>query len=241
MKYLLNLSYDGSKFYGFQRQVRWSSVQGNLESAISQILNRKITISGASRTDRGVHANDQYAHFKYGEIKDLSKFLNSLNKLIDKSIYVKNIYKVRDDFSARHGAKMKEYVYKINTGIYNPIEKDYVYQYNKYINLSLMRKAAKMISGEHNFKSFTSDNEKNSYVRKVNSIKITKKDNYVYISLKARGFLRYMVRNIVGLLLEINDNKRTLKDINLIFKAEDRSANGKTAEACGLYLNKIIY
>lgn len=241
MKYLLNLSYDGSKFYGWQKQNRWETVQGNIETHLSQILNRKVIILGASRTDRGVHAINQYATFKYGEIKDINKLLNSLNKMIDKSIYIKSIYKVKDDFSVRNHAKMKEYIYKINTGIYNPIEKDYIYQYNKYINVKLLDKAIKKIRGEHNFKSFTSDNERKSYIRKVNAIKIIKDGNYIYISLKAKGFLRYMVRNIVGLLLDINDNKKTIKDIDNIFKSEDRSANGRKAEANGLYLNKIIY
>lgn len=241
MKYLLNLTYDGSKFYGWQKQKRWETVQGNVEVALSKILNRKIIILGSSRTDRGVHAYDQYATFKYGEIKDLNKLAYSLNKLISDSIYIKSIYKVSDDFSARYSPKMKEYVYKINTGMYNPLEKDHVYQYNKYINIKLLKKASKKLQGEHDFKSFTSDNEKTNYVRKLNSIRIVKKDNYVFIYLKARGFLRYMVRNIVGLLLDINENIITIDEINKIFDAKNRSAAGRKAEACGLYLNKIKY
>lgn len=241
MKYLLNLTYDGSKFYGWQKQKRWETVQGNIEASLSQILNRKIIVMGASRTDRGVHANDQYATFKYGEIKDLNKFAYSVNKLTSESIYIKSIYRVPDDFSARYDAKMKEYVYKINVGMYNPLEKDYVFQYNKYINVRLLKRAAKKISGKHDFKSFTSDNEKTNYVRKINSIKVIKKGDYVYIYLQAKGFLRYMVRNIVGLLLDINENEITVEEINKIFEAKDRSAAGRKAEACGLYLNKIKY
>lgn len=241
MKYLINLSYDGSKFYGFQKQNRWVTVQGEIEKTLSQIFNKKIQTIGASRTDKGVHAYNQYVHFICPEIDDTKKFLNSLNKMIDKSIYIKNIYKVGNDFSSRHDVKKKEYVYKINPFNYNPMEKDYVLQYNKNINIHLLRRAARKLVGRHNFKSFTSDHDKDDYTREIKSIKIIWSGDYIYIFVKAKSFLRYMIRNIVGLLLEINEGKKTIKDIDRIFASEDRCENGKCADGCGLYLNKIWY
>lgn len=240
MKYLLNLSYDGSVFYGFQSQKDKNTVCNELASALSKIFNEKIKVTGASRTDKGVHAYNQYAHFEAKEM-NLNKLKHSINSLINDSIYVKKITKVNDNFSARYDVKSKEYLYKINTGEYNPIEKDYVLQYNKKINKSLLKKACKLISGTHNFKSFTSDNTKENYVRTIDYIKIKKEKNYVYIYIKAKGFLRYMIRIIVGLLLEINEGKKKISDINNIFKSEDRRVNGLTISAVGLYLNKIRY
>lgn len=241
MKYLVELTYDGSKFYGFQKQNNKVTVQGNIESALSKILNENIKTTGASRTDRGVHAYSQFISFETSKSLDKDKLLNSLNKLIDESIHIKNIKVVKDDFSPRYNVLMKEYVYKINVGKYNPIEKDYVYQYNKKINISLLKKAIKKIKGKHNFKSFTSDTEKENYERDIKNIIVIKNNNYVYIFIQSKSFLRYMIRNIIGLLLEINEGKKTIDDIDYIFKSEDRKVLGKCAPACGLYLNKIKY
>ncbi len=241
MKYLVELTYDGSKFYGFQKQNNKETVQGNVESVLSKILNENIKTIGASRTDRGVHAYSQFISFETSKDIDRNKLLNSLNKLINESIYIKNITIVNDDFSPRYNVLMKEYVYKINVGEYNPIEKDYVYQYSKKINISLLKKAVKKLKGKHNFKSFTSDTEKDNYEREIKDIKVIKENNYVYIFIQAKSFLRYMIRNIVGLLLDINEGKKSINDINFIFKSEDRKVLGKCAPACGLYLNKIKY
>ncbi len=241
MKYLVELTYDGSKFYGFQKQNNKETVQGNIESVLSKILNENIKTTGASRTDRGVHAYSQFISFETSKDIDRNKLLNSLNKLINESIYIKNITIVNDDFSPRYNVLMKEYVYKINVGEYNPIEKDYVYQYSKKINISLLKKAVKKLKGKHNFKSFTSDTEKDNYEREIKDIKVIKENNYVYIFIQAKSFLRYMIRNIVGLLLDINEGKKSINDINFIFKSEDRKVLGKCAPACRLYLNKIKY
>lgn len=241
MKYLIELSYDGSKSYGFQKQNNKETVQGEVESVLSKILDEKIKTTGASRTDRGVHAYSQFITFETSKIKDKDKFIYSLNQLLDGSIYVKSIKEVSDNFSPRYDVIMKEYIYKINVGEYNPIEKDYIYQYNKNINISLMKKAIKKIKGKHNFKSFTSDTEKDDYIKDIKSIKIIKDDNYVYIYVKAKSFLRYMIRNIVGLLIDINENKKRVDDIDYIFKSEDRRSCGRCIDACGLYLNKIYY
>ena len=241
MKYLIELSYDGSKFYGFQKQKAKETVQGDIESVLSKILNEKIKTTGASRTDRGVHAYSQYITFETDKIKDKNKFMNSINQLISDYIYIKSINVVKDEFSPRYDVVMKEYVYKINVGIYNPIEKDYVYQYNKNININLIKKAIKKIKGKHNFKSFTSDTEKDDYIKDIKDIKIVKEANYIYIYIKAKSFLRYMIRNIVGLLIDINEGKKAIEDIDKIFERENRSSCGRCIDACGLYLNRIYY
>ena len=238
MKYLINLSYDGSKFYGYQIQVKKLTVEGELEKALSKIFNEKINTIASSRTDRGVHALDQYTHFESDKPINPKKLAHSLNTMINPSIYIKWIKRVSDDFHSRYNVINKEYVYKINMGKYNPIEKDYVLQYNKLINKTILDEFITLISGTHNFKSFTSDKESYSYVRTITvDYKISKK--ILYLRFFSPGFLRYMIRNIVGLLLDLNEGKKSLEDIENIFKSKDRTSLGRCAPPEGLYLDKI--
>ena len=241
MKYLVNISYNGNSFYGFQRQKVGSGVQNNIEEVLSKILNKKINIVAASRTDRYVHAYNQYFHFEIDKEFDVAQLKYKLNKIINKNIYIKNITQVSECFNARYDVKQKTYLYKINVGDYNPIEKDYVLQYNKSINITLLKKAASKIKGKHDFKSFTSDNTKENYIRDIKSIKIIKDKNYVYVRISASGFLRYMVRNIVGLFLDINERKINIDEIEKIFDSKDRSKLNKPADARALYLEEIKY
>lgn len=240
MRYLINMSYDGSKYYGYQIQKNKFTVEGEIERVLSKILNTKINSVGSSRTDRGVHGINQYCHFDIDKKLDLKKFTHAMNGLIDKSIYIKKISLVNDDFHARYSVYKKEYFYKINLGEYNPIEKDYVYQYNKSISKDLLDKFCSIMSGKHNFRSFTSDKDNTNYERDVLiSYKIDKK--ILYLKFESSGFLRYMIRNIVGLLLDINDNKKSFDDINYIFESRDRCSCGRRANPEGLYLNKIEF
>ncbi len=239
MRYLVNLSYDGSKFYGYQVQKGKTTVEGEIEKVLSKIFNQKINTIGASRTDREVHAINQYCHFDADKM-DLKRLTHSLNSMIDKSIYIKKILKVDDKFHARFSVIKKEYIYKINMGEYNPIEKDYVLQYNKKIDKKLLDEFIFKMSGIHNFKSFTSDKDKDNYQRDL-TLTYKIQNNILYLTFKSSGFLRYMIRNIVGLLLDINDNKKSLSDIDKIFKSENRCSCGKCASGCGLYLKDIYY
>lgn len=240
MRYLVNLSYDGSKFYGYQIQKNKETVEGEIERVLSKILNTKINTIASSRTDRGVHSKNQYCHFDYDKKLDVNKLCHSINSLINKSIYVKKIVKVNDDFHARYSVYKKEYIYKINIGEYNPIEKDYVFQYNKSIDKKLLQEFCDIMSGKHNFRSFTSDKDRTDYERDVKiSYKINNK--ILYLKFESSGFLRYMIRNIVGLLIEINDGKKSINDIDKIFKSLDRCSLGRVANSEGLYLNKIEF
>jgi tRNA pseudouridine38-40 synthase len=125
-------------------------------------------------------------------------------------------------------------------GEYNPIEKDYILQYNKEINESTLDSFVSLISGTHNFRSFTSDKDKDSYERDV-TIDYKIENNILILRFYSTGFLRYMIRNIVGLLLEINDGKKTTDDIKYIFDSKSRCSLGVPAQGCALYLNKVIY
>ena len=146
------------------------------------------------------------------------------------------------DFHARYNVKEKEYKYIINVGEYNPLERNYVYQYNYELNVNNMKKAIKYFEGEHDFRSFVTDNkEKENCVRKINYTNIELKDNKIIITFRGNGFLRYQVRNMVGLLIKIGENKISPDSVEKIIKSKDRTKASKTAPSEGLYLTKVIY
>ena len=246
MRYLITFSYDGSKFKGYQKQPRLKTVQGEIEKALKKInSNKDVSISASGRTDALVHAYNQKAHFDLNVNIPLDKLKRSLNGLIGDYIYIKKIEKVSDDFHARFNVRAKEYIYVINMGEYNPIEKDYVYQYNKKLDLVEIERAMKYLEGTHDFKSFSKANEeKDDFVRTIvqtNLIRNLKDVNKVTLSFVGTGFLRYQVRNMVGLLIEIGEGKKTSEDVIDILKACDRRKAGITAPAEGLYLKDVFY
>lgn len=246
MRYLITFAYDGSKYKGYQKQPRVKTIQGELERALKEINNDKqVDVSASGRTDAKVHAYNQKAHFDLDIKITCDKLKQALNSLIPGDIYVKSVIEVKDDFHARFNVKAKEYIYKINMGEYNPLEKDYVYQYNKRLDLVEMERALKYLEGEHDFKSFSkTDDEKEDYVRTIiqtNIIREIKDVNHFTISFLGTGFLRYQVRNMVGLLIEIGEGKRKSEDILEILEAKDRRKAGITAPGEGLYLKDVFY
>lgn len=246
MRYLITFAYDGSKYKGYQKQPRVKTIQGELERALKEINNDKqVDVSASGRTDAKVHAYNQKAHFDLDIKITCDKLKQALNSLIPGDIYVKSVVEVKDDFHARFNVKAKEYIYKINMGEYNPLEKDYVYQYNKRLDLVEMERALKYLEGEHDFKSFSkADDEKEDYVRTIiqtNIIREIKEVNHFTISFLGTGFLRYQVRNMVGLLIEIGEGKRKSEDILEILEAKDRRKAGITAPGEGLYLKDVFY
>ena len=245
MRYFMTFSYDGSKFSGYQKQPRKTTVQGEIEKALKEISKEDISISASGRTDAGVHALNQKAHFDLKMDITPDKLRSALNSKIPNTIYIKDIEVVSEVFHARYNVKAKEYIYKINMGEYDPIEKDYVLQYNKKLDVVAIERALKYIEGTHDFKSFTkADDEHEDYVRTIvqtNLIRDLKSVNYITISILGTGFMRYMVRNIVGTLLEIGEGKLKSEDIIEIMEAKDRRKAGITAKPEGLYLKNVFY
>lgn len=246
MRFFITFSYDGSKYKGYQKQTRVKTVQGELERVLKTINNNeKVSVSASGRTDAGVHALNQRAHFDLDITITADKLKGALNSMLPPDIYVKNVEEVSDDFHARFNVKAKEYVYKINMGEYNPIEKDYIYQYNKRLDIVEIERALKYLEGTHNFKSFTkADDEKEDYVRTIVQTNLTrdlKNLNIVTISFLGTGFLRYMVRNMVGYLIEIGEGKHSSEEIIDVLNACDRTKAGITANPEGLYLKDVFY
>lgn len=241
-RYFIKFSYDGSKFNGYQKQKNKKTIQNELESILTKInSNKKVSVIASGRTDKGVHAFNQTAHFDLDKTISNNLLKDKLNKMIDKNICIKEVKKLNNKFHARFDCIKKEYLYKINIDEYNPIEKDYIYQYNKDINIKLLKEASLKLIGKHDFSGFAKDNKNKDNIRKIYKIKINKKDNIITITFIGNGFLRYMIRNIIGTLLDINENKKTKEDIDLILKTKDRTKAGITVLPNGLYLKNVFY
>ena len=246
MRYFMTFSYDGSDFKGYQKQSRARTVQGELEKVLTKVNGeRSVSIVASGRTDAGVHAMNQKAHFDLDKKIDCEKFLHSINSILPEDIYVKNLEEVSDNFHARFNAIGKEYIYQINMGEYNPLERKYVYQHNKKLDVVEMQRAMKYLEGTHNFRAFTKvDEEKDDYVRtlsQTNVIRDLKDVSKITLVFIGTGFMRYMVRNMVGTLIEIGEGKRRSEEIIDILASEDRRRAGKTALPQGLFLKNVFY
>ena len=242
MRYLMTFSYDGTLFYGYQKQKNKRTVQDEIENVLSKINNKKISISASGRTDAGVHAINQKAHFDSPNEYNLDRLKHSMNKMLPDDIYIKDIKLVDDDFHARFNVTRKKYVYKINVGEYNPLDRNYIYQYNWNLNVKKMSEAIKYFKGTHNFKSVTKTlKEEKDYNRTIYGIDLSVDNGIISIAFVGSGFMRYMVRNMVGLLIAVGEEKIEPSDIKEILEKEDRVFAKKTAPSEGLYLYDVYY
>ena len=238
--------YDGSDFKGYQKQPRCRTVQGELEKVLKKINgDKEVSVTASGRTDAGVHAISQKAHFDLKEEMEPADVMKSMNSMLPDDIYIKNIEHVSDNFHARFNAIGKEYIYQINMGEYNPLERKYVYQYNKKLDVVEMQRAMKYLEGTHSFKGFVcADDVRDDYVRtlsQTNIIRDLKDVSKITLVFIGDGFMRYMVRNMVGTLIEIGEGKRRSEEIIDIISSEDRTRAGKTAAARGLFLRNVFY
>lgn len=242
MRYLIKFSYDGSNFFGYQKQKNRRTIQGELERVLCIIAKKNVFVSASGRTDALVHAYEQCAHFDLENIIEPNCLKKGMNSLLPDDIYIKEVSFVHKNFHARFDVVKKEYCYKINMGEFNPIERNYIYQLNHSLNLDKINESLKFFKGEHNFKSFTkSTNEIDNYVRIIYDILIDVSNDIVTITFIGNGFLRYMVRNIVGTLIFIGEGKIEPNCVKTILEYEDRKKAYKTAPANGLYLKKVYY
>ena len=243
MRVLGVVSYKGTRFQGWQKQPTVTTVQGEIEKALSQVLNSEVTIFGSGRTDAGVHAIGQTFTFDMSKDLDLDKLCFSINRMIDKDIKILSFKKVDDDFHARFSAKSKTYLYKIRLGVKDPFENEYQYIYPFEFDFDLFSKALKQFEGKHCFKDFTSKEEdEDGYVREIYKIVSEKQDNDITVEFTGNGFMRYQIRNMVGAALAVASKNEDLNFIPNHLKEE------KVREICqykappqGLYLVKVEY
>ncbi len=246
MRYLIKFSYDGSSYCGFQTQPNLKTIQEELEKALKKINDNKIVkVQASGRTDKGVHALGQTAHFDMDITITEHKLKRALNSNLPDDIHVIEAKEKEPHFHARYMTKSKKYQYILNLGEYNPIEKDYVYQYNYTLDIKSMRKAIKYLKGTHDFRAFVTENvDKENCIRTITHVAIEKDksdDEKIIITFEGNGFLRYQVRNMVGILLKVGQKKISPEKVDEILKSCDRSKNGVTAPSEGLYLVEVKY
>lgn len=241
MRYFIEFAYDGTNYFGYQRQPNQISVQETLEKALSTILKRKVSITGAGRTDTGVHARQMFAHFDDDESIN-SQFTYKLNAFLPKDISVSSIFQVPDSAHARFDAIKRTYKYYI-TLTRTPFFFQYSYPiYHKKLDVELMQKCADFLLQVEDFKSFSKLHSDNKTTRcKLDFAQFEEKENQLIFTISANRFLRNMVRAIVGTLLEVGKNKINDEQFRQIVLDKDRGKAGTSAPANALFLEKIEY
>ncbi|MGI9485287.1 MAG: tRNA pseudouridine(38-40) synthase TruA [Geminicoccaceae bacterium] len=243
-RFKLTLEYDGRSFQGWQRQKNASSVQETLETAIHAFSGETVTVQGAGRTDAGVHAKGQVAHFDLKKIMSLESLQNAINHhLRPHPVAVLRATEMADDFHARFSATGRRYLYRIiNRRAPLVLEAGRAWHLPAMIEAEAMHEAAQRLIGKHDFTSFRSSAcQSKSPIKTLDRIIVQRAGDEIRITVAARSFLHHQVRNIVGTLKMIGDNKWPVDKIENILEAKSRAAAGPTAPAAGLYLTAVDY
>ena len=244
-RYHITIEYVGTNFSGFQIQRKGKTIQKLIQSVISKILNEKIIIVASGRTDSGVHATGQSAHFDVSKkINNINKFIQSLNYFLNKKLVsVKEIKKKNINFHARYSAKERIYKYLILNRLAPPsIDLNRVLHIRKKLDVDIMKKGANKLLGNHDFSTFRASNcYSTSSIRTLKKITITKIDETVIIKFRSKSFLRNQVRSMVGCLILLGQKKWSLKKFENVFKSKKRKLCAPPANSQGLYLDTVIY
>ena len=243
MRYLITFSYDGTNFNGYQKQGELRTIQNEMEKALTFINGgRKTVITSSGRTDKGVHALCQKAHVDINVKITPYKLMRAMNSNLKEDIHVIKTEIVDNEFHARYMVKEKEYKYYLNMGEYNPVMRNYCYQYCKKLDIDKMKKAIKYFLGTHSFKSFTPAKDiRNNYIRTINYVDISVNNDIVCFTFRGNGFIKYQIRNMVGYLIRVGEGKKKAEDIPTILEKEDRRMASITAHSEGLYLTDVKY
>ncbi len=244
--YKLLIAYDGTAYCGWQIQPNGLSIQQVIQNVIQQVTQQKATVIGSGRTDSGVHALGQVAHFRTEKELDLYRFHGSLNALLPPDIRVLEVTEATPHFHAQFDAIGKTYRYHLLTrAIRDPMRRLYSYHVKERLNFDAIQEAAQLFLGTHDFTSFSNEAHKGAAavdaVRTLNKLAILPSDDTVCLEFHADGFLYKMVRNIVGTLLEIGEEKRPSSDVERLLAAKDRRQAGRTAPPHALFLVRVDY
>ncbi|MDO9558952.1 MAG: tRNA pseudouridine(38-40) synthase TruA [Syntrophales bacterium] len=238
------LEYDGTAYHGWQRQTNGLSIQQVLEEKIAVMTGEAVKVIGSGRTDAGVHALGQVAHFKTASTIPDIRFLNGINSLLPRDIAVKALREVDPSFHARYDAKSKVYLYQVVNGSVRPVLlRQYAWFVPGPLDPEKIREAAVYFMGTHDFSSFCSTHsDAPDHIRTITDIRIEAGSHgLIKIEMEADGFLRHMVRGIVGTLIEVGRGKRFVSDMQAIIHEKDRRHGGMTAPPHGLFLKEVIY
>jgi tRNA pseudouridine38-40 synthase len=243
--YKMLIAYDGTLYGGWQAQINTTSIQTLIQNALSIILRKKTMVIASGRTDAGVHALGQVAHFTYSEELHLPKILPSLNALLPSDIRILALDLASSSFHARFSAVSKLYYYYLHLDpVLDPFQRLYTHRPPHSVDLDLLKDGARYFIGTHDFTSFANTRSvlsKNGNVRTIHRLDILEQDKGVCLAFEGNGFLYKMVRNIVGTLLDVCRGKILLSDVTRIFEAQDRRAAGIAAPPQGLFLMEVRY
>ena len=244
-RYQILIEYVGTLYVGWQIQKNGNSIQKTIQLALSKILGKKIILYGSGRTDAGVHAVEQSAHFDIkNKIQNIDRTIKSLNFFLNnKMISIIKIKKKNINFHARHSAKKRIYLYVIlNRKSLSTINKDREWHIRKKLDINLIKKGAKKLIGTHDFSTFRASNcGAKSPIRTIDKILVNKSKNQIKLKFKSKSFLKNQVRSMVGCLKYLGEKKWDLRKFKDVINNKNRKEVAPPAPACGLYLEKIIY
>lgn len=236
------VSYKGNNYHGWQKQIGDNSIEEEIEKVLSKVLDEPINIYASGRTDAKVHAYGQVFHFDTNKEPDLSKLTYSINMMLNDDIKIISLEKVDDNFHARYSAKAKIYEYKILLGSKDPFNYDTHYLCPYPIDIDLLKESLKKFIGVHDFRNLSSKEEdEDDFVREIYSIDIDHSNDEINIIFKGNGFMRYMIRYMVGVALAISYHKEDISYIDSLLDTKERKITSYKAPAEGLYLVKVEY
>ena len=240
----LLIEYDGTNYQGWQVQPQGPTIQGMIEEKLALLTGEIIHLIGSGRTDAGVHAFGQVAHFKTKSQMEVHSIQRALNSLLPPDIVIQRAEEVEEDFHARKQSKSKVYEYRIlNRNIRSPFHRGYAWHISQELDFEEMKKTTQRLVGEHDFSSFRSvGSPTRTAIRKVIRAEWKRgRDGIILFEIEANGFLKQMVRAIVGTLVEVGQGKISSEEFQRILDSKDRKRAGPTAPAHGLVLKEVKY
>jgi tRNA pseudouridine38-40 synthase len=240
----ITIEYDGTCYHGWQRQKTDRTIQEEVEKAVFTITGQQVSLTGSGRTDAGVHAYGQVANFKCETNLGPQDLFRGLNSLTADDIVIRGCEEVEASFHARYNVKSKTYIYKIlNRPDPAAIGRQYAWHIRKELNLEDMRTASATLIGSQDFKAFEGAGSPRAHTTRsvFKASLVEEQDGYLAFEIEADGFLRFMVRNIVGTLVEVGLGKISPADFKRILESKDRDQAGATAPAHGLFLKNVNY
>lgn len=241
-RYIAVVSYDGTAYFGYQKQTKEKTIQDTIERVLSTILNENVKIFASGRTDAGVHAKGQTFHFDTEKAIDIGKFRYSMNCLLPNDIHILHVDQTEDTFHARLSAVAKKYIYQINLGEQDPFLARFTYHFGQTLDINEMQRAAYAWIGTHCFQNLTSKEEdEKAFVRTIYAIRFAQEENVLRITFIGDGFMRYMIRMMVGVLIAIGNHKEEVNYAHEILQTENRQITHYKAPPQGLTLERVFY
>jgi len=239
----LTIEFDGAGFCGWQMQDGVRTVQQELELALEQMLGEPVRLHSSGRTDSGVHARGMVAHFDTGRNLPLKAYRDGLNRLLPDDVAILSAELAADDFHARYSATGKWYRYSIrNHPVRSPLQNRRVWHLKNPLDLDLMRQAAALLVGRHDFAAFRAAScEAKTTIREIYRLDLAREGSLLQIDVRGSGFLQHMVRVMAGTLAEVGQGKRTVASVAELLSSGDRDAAGVTAPGAGLCLMEVCY